>query len=315
MIPAALDGERIDRVIATLTGLTRSAAVEAIGAGRASLDGEVVTAKSRLVAEDEELELVMPEVEESLPEADASVEFAVVHEDADLVVVDKPAGLVVHPGAGNHDKTLVNGLLARYPDLNEQRPGQPERPGIVHRLDAGTTGLLVVARNASTHARLVEALKARDVERRYVALVWGSVSPDSGAIDAPIGRAERHRTRMAVSVKGKIARTSYKVLSKCDDPDVTLVTAKLETGRTHQVRVHFAAIGHPLVGDRRYNGYRQSLPFERPFLHAANLAFEHPTSGDKVAFESELPVDMKKLLDTLALSTGLGASQPLGSEE
>lgn len=302
-IPAALDGERIDRVIATLTGITRAAAVQAIADGRVSIDGEIVTAKSRQVVEDEELDFADQLPEEALPAPDPTVVFDVVYEDSDIVVVDKPAGLVVHPGAGNADKTLVNGLLAKFPDIDSNRPGQPERPGIVHRLDAGTTGLLVVARNEKSYEALVDLMKAREVERRYVALVWGDVSPDTGAIDAPIGRAQKHRTRMAVSVKGKVARTSYRVTAKSEDGQLTLLEAKLETGRTHQVRVHFAAIGHALVGDRRYNGYRQSLPFERPFLHAASLGFDHPVSGQRLDFTAPLPLDMVSVLEKVGLPT------------
>ncbi len=226
-----------------------------------------------------------------------------VYEDEHIVVIDKPVGLVVHPGAGHPDKTLVNGLLERFADINKNRPGQPLRPGIVHRLDAGTTGLLICSRTEEAHRSLVVALKAREIERQYITLVWGDVQPDTGMIDGPIGRGERRRTQMTVSVRGKDARTSYEVLQRKEQPLVTLLRAKLETGRTHQIRVHFAAIGHALVGDRRYDGLRESIPMERPFLHAESLSFAHPITEKTMAFNSPLPEDLTEVLQKLELKS------------
>lgn len=300
-IPESLDGERVDRVVATLTGMARAAVAELVKSGAVSLDGTPVKTRSQPVVAGQELAFEQPAPEDRTPMPQDGIEFKVVYEDNDIVVVDKPEGLVVHPGAGNPDRTLVNGLLQRFPDIAANRPGEPLRPGIVHRLDAGTTGLLVVSRNAAAHANLVERLKAREVERQYIALVWGDVQPDVGMIDGPIGRGERRRTQMTVTIRGKQARTSYAVLGRKASPNVTLVRAKLETGRTHQIRVHFAAIGHALVGDRRYDGLRQSVSLGRPFLHAASLGFNHPISGKWLAFQSPLPADLAKVIQQLEL--------------
>ena len=232
------------------------------------------------------------------PRADAAVEFSVVHDDPDIVVIDKPAGLVVHPGAGNLDGTLVNGLLARYPEI--ATVGEPDRPGIVHRLDKGTSGLLVVARTERAYESLVGQLSERTASRGYVALAWGHVDPPRGLIDAPIARSDREPTRMAVSEHGRDARTRYVVERTFDEPVPTsLLTCHLETGRTHQIRVHLAAIDHPVVGDDRYRGKRGRITVDRPFLHAASLAFDHPATGERVSFSSSLPADLAAVLATL----------------
>jgi 23S rRNA pseudouridine1911/1915/1917 synthase len=222
----------------------------------------------------------------------------VVHEDAEVIVIDKPAGLVVHPGAGHADGTLVNGLLARFPEL--AAVGDPARPGIVHRLDAGTSGLLVVARTPPAYASLTAQLGERSVERAYDTLVAGRVENDEGVVDAPIGRSTREPTRMAVRADGRAARTRYLVVSRWTEPQaVSRLECRLETGRTHQIRVHLAAIGHPVVGDVRYGGGRSALPLDRPFLHAARLRFRHPGTGEPVAFASSLPPDLQAVLDRL----------------
>ena len=303
VIPGPLDGERVDRAVAAFTGQTRAAIAALVDAGRVTIDDKPVKSRSARVAEGQRLVVEATEPDDVLPSADPSVEFDVVYSDDDIIVVDKPAGLVVHPGAGHHDGTLVNGLLARFPDLVTARPGDPARPGIVHRLDAGTTGLLVVGRTEAAYQTLVKAMKARDVERRYVALVWGDVQPDRGVVDAPIGRAQTDRTRMAVSNRGRLARTSYEVSARHPDPSLTLVSCRLETGRTHQIRVHLAAIGHPVVGDRRYGGMRQGLEMKRPFLHARRLSFAHPSTGETMAFESPLPKDLQGILRKLGFSS------------
>ncbi len=228
---------------------------------------------------------------------DDSVPFEVVHVDDDLIVVDKPAGVVVHPGAGNTSGTLVNGLVARFPDL--AGVGDPDRPGIVHRLDKDTSGLMLVARTDRAYRALVEMLSARSVGRRYLTLVWGEFDSPAGMIDAPIGRSGREPTRMAVSARGREARTRYEVREVFTDPVVSLLECRLETGRTHQIRVHLAAIGHPVVGDRRYRGERTSLEVPRTFLHAARLDVVHPVSGEPLEFESALPPDLQGVLDRL----------------
>src|SRR5207302_677956 len=197
---------------------------------------------------------------------------------------------VVHPGAGNVGGTLVNGVLARFPDV--AGVGDPGRPGVVHRLDRGTSGLLIVARTPAAHASLVAQLRARSVERAYVALAWGSFEAPAGLIDAPVGRADVDRTRMAVSARGREARTRYRVRRSFTHPtELALVECRLETGRTHQIRVHLAAIGHPVVGDGTYGGDRNPLRPGRPFLHAHALTVTHPSTGERLEFSDPLPPD------------------------
>ena len=198
-----------------------------------------------------------------------------------MVVVDKPPGLVVHPGAGNPDRTLVNGLLHRFPEL--AGVGDPARPGIVHRLDAGSSGLLVVARPAAAAAALVEQFAAHTAGRRYDAVVWGHPDAPHGIIDAPIGRDPSDPLKMAVVVDGKRARTEYQVVERDArrPAELARLQCTLETGRTHQIRVHLAAVGHPLVGDPTYGDRRTTLGLRRPFLHAAELTFDHPATGER----------------------------------
>jgi 23S rRNA pseudouridine1911/1915/1917 synthase len=217
-----------------------------------------------------------------------SSELRIVHLDDSLAVIDKPAGLVVHPAPSHRGPTLVD-------ELGEiLGGGDPERPGIVHRLDKETSGLLVVARDDETHAALQEAVRKRDVERAYLALAGGRLASRTGTIDAPIGRASRQRTRMAVSgAASRQARTHFEVLELLAAE--TYLEAKLETGRTHQIRAHFGAIGHPLVGDTTYGG-EERYGLGRQFLHAHRLAFAHPRSGGAMSFGSELPDDLAAAL-------------------
>ena len=301
-VPATLDGERLDRVLSLIWDLPRSEATQLIASGAVRLEGRPVATRARRVAEGQELEVALPA--ERRPAAVAGEaggdDLPVVHVDDQVIVVDKPAGVVVHPGAGRTTGTLVQALLGRFPDL--AGAGDPQRPGIVHRLDKGTSGLLVVARTAEAHRSLVAQLSARTVDRRYSALVWGTVETDAGVVDAPLGRRSSDRTRMAVVAGGRPARTHYRVEVRYRSPtEATLVECRLETGRTHQVRVHLAAIGHPVVGDARYGGAaRPNLPpLERPFLHAAQLAFDHPTTGERRRFESPLPADLENVLAAL----------------
>ena len=291
-VPAALEGERVDRAVSLLTGLPRAQVADLVSEGAVRVGGRAVSTRSRRVHEGEELEVDVPESIERVSEAEAGVEVRVVYADDDVVVVDKPPGLVVHPGSGNREGTLVNGLLALYPDLAGVGT-DAERPGIVHRLDKGTSGLLVVARSDRAYESLVGQLKRRDVERRYLALVAGTVDSPGGLIDAPIGRAEADPTRMTVSSRGRAARTRYEVQSRYTEPiAATLVECRLETGRTHQIRVHLSAIGPPVIGDARYHGNRSGLPCPRPFLHAHVLSFDHPGTGERVSWSSPLPSDL-----------------------
>jgi 23S rRNA pseudouridine1911/1915/1917 synthase len=231
-------------------------------------------------------------------EPEPDVDIPVVYADDDVIVVDKPAELVVHPGAGNARGTMVAGLLARFPEL--AGVGAPERPGVVHRLDKGTSGLLVVARTPAAYDALVAQLSARAVDRRYTALVWGHPEPPTGLVDAPIGRSRRDPTRMAVAAGGREARTGYAVTQTFIEPiEAALVECRLETGRTHQIRVHLAAIGHSIVGDPRYRGAKARFPLSRPFLHAHRLGFDHPGTGERVSFDSPLPPELTDALARL----------------
>lgn len=299
VIPAPLAGERVDRVVAMLSGRSRADVVAAIDDGSVRVDGRVVTSKSQRVEEGQRLEADLAPLPAAVVlEADPTVPVVIVHEDDDVVVIDKPPELVVHPGAGHESGTLVHGLLAHYPEM--AGVGEPDRPGIVHRLDRGTSGLLAVARTQRAYEGLVAQLSSRTVERRYTAVVVGAVEGPSGVVDAPIGRSEADPTRMAVSVTGREARTRYEVVSRFTHPlEATELDCRLETGRTHQIRVHLAAIGHSVLGDPRYGGVRPAVDLARPFLHARLLRFEHPVSGRDVSCTSPLPADLVLARDGL----------------
>lgn len=298
-VPQALAGERLDRVVALLADVSRTAASNAIKSGAVHIDGGLAASgKIRLTAG--QVVQIDQDVFESdgPPQPDATVQFGVVYEDDHVLIIDKPAGLVVHPGAGNPDATLVNGLLARYPDIASV--GEATRPGIVHRLDAGSSGLLVVARTQQAVDALFEQFASHSAMRVYIALVWGHPEAPHGVIDAPIGRSRRDPLRMAVVADGRQSRTEYRVLEIFDSPaDLALLECRLETGRTHQIRVHLSSIDHPLVGDPIYGQRKPRLQLERPFLHAVELAFDHPDTGQRVSFRSELADDLAARLSTL----------------
>lgn len=295
-VPDALVGERLDRAVALLTGWTRREVQDLVEAGAVLVDGARVPKSRKLEAGSVVELLAEPEVA-GPPAPDAAVEVVTRYEDDDVVVVAKPAGLVVHPGAGHPDGTLVNGLLARYPEIADV--GDPARPGIVHRLDRDTSGLLVVARSQAAYAGLVEMLAGHDVERRYDALVWGVPASPRGVIDAPIGRSVRRPTRMAVREGGRGARTAYEVVDTYREPELARLVCRLETGRTHQIRVHLQAIGHPVVGDAAYGGHRSAIDLDRPFLHAGGLAFAHPVTGDRIAVDEPIALELLSLLEAL----------------
>lgn len=301
-IPVALAGERLDRIVALIADISRSEARGLIAAGGAEVDGAGTTSGKTRLSEGQSVRVDLSKVpQEELPGPDASVPVEVIHEDADVIVVNKPVGLVVHPAAGHGTGTLVNGVLARYPEVASV--GQPARPGIVHRLDAGTSGLMVVARSQRAYEALVEALGDHDVEREYVALAWGHFDSKSGVIDAEIGRDPRDPMKMAVVHGGKWARTHFEVMSEFVEPaDLSLVRCTLETGRTHQIRVHLGAVGHPVVGDATYGGSRSSLRAPRPMLHAARLAFAHPVTGEQMEFRAPVPPDMVSVIDLCVAS-------------
>lgn len=308
VVPSALDGERIDRTIAMITGASRARVAVWLAEEQVTCNGVTVTNRSHRVHEGDLVALAVdPDLGPVVLVPEPDIDLPIVYADDDLLVIDKPAGLVVHPGAGHDTGTLVHAVLARYPEI--AAVGEPDRPGIVHRLDKDTSGLMLVARSSEAHARLSEMLAAHEVERRYLTLVWGIPESTSGMVDAPIGRSMREPTRMVVSANGREARTRYTVLSTFDEPaPASLLECELETGRTHQIRVHMAAIGHAVVGDDRYRGVRPAIASPRMFLHSAHLGFEHPVeSGRRLEFDSPLPEDLGVVL------AGLRNRRPTGA--
>jgi 23S rRNA pseudouridine1911/1915/1917 synthase len=298
-IPADAAPQRADRVAADLSGLSRSHVQRLISEGRLTADGRPLRSNA-LVPGGAVLELVVPPPRPTTMEPRPDIEVRVVHEDDDLLIVDKPAGLVVHPAPGHATGTLVNALLGRGEPLSREGIAGAQRPGIVHRLDRDTSGLLMVARTDAAQAALQQQLKARRVKKTYVALVAGSVTAGAGRIEAPIGRDPGHRTRMAVVAGGRPATTNYRVRERFDG--WTLLELDLVTGRTHQLRVHLAAIGHPVAGDRVYGtGAARRGPdgLERLFLHAWRLELTSPSSGRLLRAEAPLPRELAEVLDSL----------------
>ena len=285
-------GERLDVFLARLAeGLSRSYARRLIDEGFVTVDGRRERPSHRLAA-GARVVTTAPPSEESMPLAE-HIPITIIYQDDDIIVVDKPPGLTVHPAPGHPRGTLVNALLAVAPELAEIRDTM--RPGIVHRLDKDTSGLLVVARSERARAGLTRQLKEREVRKVYLALVDGVPEPAQGVIEAPIGRHPRNRKKMAVVAGGREAETKYRVREVLDR--FALLEVEPVTGRTHQIRVHLAAIGHPVVGDAVY-GKRSELT-ERQFLHASRLAFQLPSSGRVVEFESPLPADLRAVLARL----------------
>lgn len=294
-------GERFDVVLARLLGISRAAAARMIDAGLALLDGRGVPRAARVAAGAVIRAVLPPAPEAPAPE---SIPVRVVWEDEHLLVVSKPAGLVVHPAPGHPAGTLVNALLAR---AGRPAGGAGERPGIVHRLDAGTSGLIVVAKSEAAYRRLVEMMSEHLVERTYLALVEGSPATDTATVDAPVGRSPRHRKKMAVVAGGRPALTRFEVIGRFGE--AALLEVRPETGRTHQIRVHLAAAGHPVVGDRVYGRSRSlaaRLGLDRPFLHAATLSFEHPVTGLRMDLQDPLPEDLEHALGLLRGLPGQG---------
>ncbi|MEI8051889.1 MAG: RluA family pseudouridine synthase [Actinomycetes bacterium] len=299
VVPALMNTMRVDRALSMLTSCPRSEASRLVEVGAVTIDGKVVTKASTPLSTGAHLEAVLPPQTDGSVEAEPDVHVTVLYEDADLVVVDKPFTLVVHPGAGNTTGTLVAGLLALYPelaDLPKAGFGEVNRPGIVHRLDKGTSGLLAVARSPAAFTSVSEQLATRQAQRRYVGVVEGHVESERGIVDAPIGRSATSPTRMMVRPDGKSARTSYEVIERLEGPARTVIGLSLETGRTHQIRVHMAAIGHPVVNDPRYGQRNETLlDADRLALHAGRLRLEHPVTGDEVSVLSAWPDDLRIL--------------------
>ena len=302
-------GERLDVFVARrCPGLSRSNVQRLIREGGVTVGDPPLSGRAGQRLEGGDRVSVRIPSEEPVALRPEPASLTIVYEDEDLLVVDKPAGMTVHPAAGVRKGTLAAALLAYRPEL--AGVGGPERPGIVHRLDRDTSGLLVVAKNEADRAALARQWKERQVEKGYLALVHGRLEPPQGVIDAPIGRDPRHRQRMAVVEGGRAARTAYWVrrylpAGQAGLPETprgrdvySLVEVTPSTGRTHQVRVHFAALGHPLVGDRVYG--RPSAVLRRQFLHAHRLAFHHPVDGRPLESESPLPEDLRQALERLA---------------
>jgi 23S rRNA pseudouridine1911/1915/1917 synthase len=290
-VPRGLGGLRLDQALARMfPQYSRNRLQVWLASGHIRLDGARGEAR-QAVRGGERVDLAPPPAPDATPRAQR-MPLAIVHEDADLIVIDKPAGLVVHPGAGVPDRTLMNGLLAHCPAL----AGVP-RAGIVHRLDKDTSGLLVVAKTVEAQVSLVRQLESRSMRRVYLAVVQGD-PPTSGLIDAPVGRDARARTRMTVTRRGKDAVTRYRVLERYGH--AALVECRLESGRTHQIRVHFQHIRHPLVGEGVYRrGTRHGIAFGRQALHAVELSLVHPRSGKTVTWRAEPPADFQRLLKSL----------------
>ena len=283
---------RLDQFLARqTTQLTRAQLHRLIVDGQALLNGRSAKPAQKVRKGDlVSLTIPPPRVTDVAPQW---MPLTVIYQDSDIVVIDKPAGLSVHPGPGHPDQTLVNGLLARCPDI--QGVGGAIRPGIVHRLDKDTSGLMMVAKNHHAHQELSNQIKDRRVTKGYLALATGTVAPDAGIIDQPIARDPRHRKRMAVVPGGRDSRTRYRILEK--PAGHSLLEVSLETGRTHQIRVHLAYLGHPLLGDSVYG--KASPRLDRHFLHANLLGFRHPRTGEALEFRAELPPDLARVLDEL----------------
>ncbi len=290
--PGRLDAWLAGQSEMVAAGLSRSRLQSLAQEGYVTLNGSGARPAQRVKLGDA-VKVCVPvsrPVEDLIPQ---DIPLPVVYEDDHVVVVDKPAGLPVHPGPGHPDGTLVNALLARCPDI--RGIGGELRPGIVHRLDLDTSGLLVVAKTQLAHQNLTEQMKRREMLKEYAAIAVGLVTPESGVIDAPIGRDPRHRQRMSVTAGGRVARTHYRTEEEL--PGHTLLAVRLETGRTHQIRVHLAYLGYPVLGDDVYG--KPSAPLDRQFLHATRLGFRHPTTDRWMEHRAELPADLAEVLHLL----------------
>ena len=295
-VPADAAPTRVDRFVADRTGMSRSHVQKLITDGRLTIGGRALKANT-LVEAGTELTLDVPEPVDAAPLPQPEIDVRVVHEDDDLLIVDKPAGLVVHPSPGHADGTLVNALLGRGGAGAYGGIAGVRRPGIVHRLDRDTSGLLMVAKTDLAQASLMAQLKARRIKKTYLALVHGSVAAAVGRIEAPIGRDPKHRIRMAVVSDGRAATTGYRVRERFTG--WTLLELDLVTGRTHQIRVHLDAIGHPVAGDPLYGtgtSRRGPAGLDRLFLHAWRLELTSPSSGTLIRSEAPLPVELEAVL-------------------
>ncbi len=301
------EGERLDKLIpAHVPDLSRATAQRLIKEGQVTVNERLTKPSYRVQAGDEVFIRLPDEAPEPVLPEDIPLE--VVHEDDVLLVVNKPAGMVVHPGPGHSSGTLVNALLAYCPQV--AGVGPPDRAGIVHRLDKDTSGLILVAKDEGVRRALQRQFKRRQVAKTYLALVQGRVEPGEGIIEVPVGRDKRQRKKMAVVRTGRKARTRYRAVEHF--PDHTLLEVQPHTGRTHQIRVHLAWLGYPVVGDTVYGRRRQPLLRDRYFLHAAGLRFTHPVTGEEVAFAAPLPSDLTVVLKRLRRRRGGPRLKPSG---
>jgi 23S rRNA pseudouridine1911/1915/1917 synthase len=301
-VPDDSEGVRLDRfLVSVLADRSRSQIQRLIKEGQVRVGGHDARA-NQAVKIGQEVTVDIPEPAEPSPRPEA-LPLPIVYQDQDLIVVDKPAGMVVHPAAGHASGTLVNALLHHVDDLSGI--GGEKRPGIVHRLDRGTSGLMVVAKHDAAHEELARQFQEREVEKEYIALVWGEVMAGR-RIDEPIGRDPSNRKKM--SARARRSREAVTRIVRAERvKTLTLAHVAIHTGRTHQIRVHLSAIGHPIVGDPLYGGVHRRVPgdlravthLDRPFLHAARLAFKHPSDGRRMTFTSELPADLQRVLDEL----------------
>jgi 23S rRNA pseudouridine1911/1915/1917 synthase len=293
-VPEVLDGARVDKTVAELLGLSRAQASAVVSEG-VELDGRPAEA-SRRVRCGQFITCRAPEDSSDIvPE---EIAFDVLFEDDSVIVVDKPAGITVHPGSGRSTGTLVAGLIAAYPEL--VGVGSAGRWGLVHRLDKDTSGVLCVARTDTAYESLTGQLRRREMSRVYTALVEGRMAAPTGTIEAPIARDPSRPTRQMVTHGGRHARTHYEVLRYYDVSDMSLLTVSLETGRTHQIRVHMESISHPVVGDWTYGATKRDPDPSRTFLHASRLEFDHPVTGERLRVEAPLPNDLQAVLDQLS---------------
>jgi len=302
-VPGDSDGLRLDRfLVSVVASHSRSQLQRLIKDGLARVDGRPAKANQPVKA-GQHVTVEVPQAVEATPRPEA-LPLRILYQDRDIIVVDKPAGMVVHPAAGHASGTLVNALLHHVDDLSGI--GGERRPGIVHRLDRGTSGLMVVAKHDAAHENLARQFRDREVEKEYIALVWGEVQAGR-RIDAPIGRDPANRKKMSARARRAREAVSRVVRVEKFGRVLTLASVAIHTGRTHQIRVHLSAIGHPIVGDPLYGGVHRRVPgdlravshLDRPFLHAARLAFAHPGDGRRMEFTSELPEDLQRIVDDL----------------
>jgi 23S rRNA pseudouridine1911/1915/1917 synthase len=298
-IPEGLNQERVDAALSRLLGLSRNVIVGLIEAGEISKDGKAVGKSDRVITGDQ-LEVILPAAKAEAKLVATPIDgLKVVYDDEFLIVIDKPVGIAAHPSPGWQGATVVGAIFAAGYQLATS--GAAERQGVVHRLDVGTSGLMVVAKNEIAYSSLKDQFRNRTVSKVYHALVQGHMDPTVGTIDAPIDRHPREDYRFAVVANGKPSITHYKTLEVF--PAVTLLEIELETGRTHQIRVHFSALHHPLVGDLTYGSdpaLAMKLSISRPWLHAKRLAFDHPGSGERMSFNAEYPADLTRSLEILS---------------